>query len=261
MRCQNNVQFGLLGAISAVVNGAERTPRAAKVRSVLALMVAQPGSVVTFGDIAEELWGENPPNTAASAVYVYISQLRKLLGPLPGSSAERHPMIESLRPGYRLNVPAECTDLAQFRSLAEAGRQALERQEPAEAARLMREALAVWRGPAMQGIESSGELMRLALGLNEQRASLCEELFDLELALGRHTAVLPKLVEMSRMHPLREHLASQLMLALYRSGQRAEALCTYRKVHATLREELGVDPCQELLEMHHSILAGTVPLP
>src|SRR5438093_2645956 len=186
-------------------------------------------------DVAErrsdELWGEKPPETAANALQVHVSQLRKALG---SDVVRRRP------PGYELAVEPEAVDLVRFeRSVADA-----RTAEPAAAARLLREALDLWRGDP--------EVDRARL--DELRLSALEARIDADLALGKHGELVAELEALVAEHPLREHLRAQLMLALYRDGRQADALEVYRATRAALVDELGIEPSPALQKLERAIL-------
>lgn len=256
----SDVLIGVLGPLVVSVDGVERTPQAAKVQQLLALLVLNIGSMVTTSDIIEELWHGEAPGSGVAALYVYVSQLRQHLN--PGVSV-RHPdqVIQTAKPGYRLS-PSTCrSDLQQFRRLTASSTTALNTGDADDAARLLREALALWRGPALVGTETAGLLHEQAVALDEQRLAVNERLLDIELSRGNHVEALPELSRLTRLFPLRERLAAQLMLALYRSGRQADALVVYQRTRVTLSDDLGVDPGPELREMQRAILAGDVRPP
>src|SRR5262249_2218286 len=156
------------------------------------------------------LWGESPPATAVTALHGYVSRLRRVLG--DGRLETRHP-------GYVLRVAPDELDLHRFHALLEQGRHV--------------EALALWRGPPLADLAFGDFAQRESARLEELRLSAVEARFEHDLAGGRHAALVGELAEAVRTYPLRERLAGQLMLALYRSGRQAEALDAYRDARAT----------------------------
>ena len=153
-------------------------------------------------------------------------------------------------PGYRLAVDADSVDATRFESLLEAARAA----EPAARAELLRDALALWRGPALADLDEEDFARLEAARLDELRVAAHEERVDAELEVGRHAALVGELETLVATHPLRERLRGQLMLTLYRCGRQAEALEVYRAARLALADELGLDPSPELQELERRVL-------
>ncbi len=215
-----------------------------KPRALFAALALEPGRVVSVDRIVEALWPGDPPDTAAHAVQVYVSQLRKALGPA----------IVTRAPGYVLELDPERVDAHRFARLAQEGRAALEDGDAASAEVALREALALWRGPALADFLYEPFAQNQIARLEELRTVVVEERIDADLALGRHVELVPELEALVQAEPLRERPRAQLMLALYRSGRQADALAAYRQARETLVEELGIDPGPELRELEAAIL-------
>ncbi len=196
--------------------------------------------MVSRDRLIDELWDGSPPETAATALQVHVSGLRKALG---------REAIATQAPGYKAVVLPGALDLDLFEALV-----AKARSEDAErSAQLLREALDLWRGPALADLDDSiGRTERAQL--EEQRDAAVEQRVDAELTLGRHAELLPELEALVREDPLRERRRAQLMLALYRSGRQAEALEIYRSGRKLLADELGLEPGEELRRMEKAIL-------
>jgi DNA-binding SARP family transcriptional activator len=198
--------------------------------------------VVPAERLIDVVWGERPPPTAATVVQVYVSRLRKLLG---------HELLVTSAPGYRLQVAPEQIDLRRAERLMAA---AHETQEPARRSALLRDALALWRGPALADFAYE-ELGRAeAERIEELRLTTLEDAFDAELERGWHTELVAELEALLEEHPLRERVRAQLMLALYRAGRQADALSVYRDGHRRLTEELGLEPGPTLRQLERQIL-------
>lgn len=198
-----------------------------KQRALLAVLLLSANRVVSRTELVEALWGGSPPPTADTAVHVYVSRLRKAL---PAGRLETRP------PGYLLRVEPEELDLDRFERLAQEGRP--------------HEALTLWRGPALAGVE----LPREAHRLEELRDAVLEERIQADLADGLHGELVSELEELVARDPLRERLRGQLMIALYRSGRQAEALEQYREIHRALGDELGIEPDPALRRLHTAML-------
>ncbi len=234
----------LLGPIEAERAGTPVTLGGPKPRTLLAVLALEPGRVVSVDRLVEALWPGEPPETAAHAVQVYVSQLRKALGPV----------IATRAPGYELEVAPERVDLHRFARLTQDGRAALEGGDPVSAEGALREALALWRGPALADFLYEPFAQTEIARLEDLRTVTLEERIEADLALGRHAELVSELEALVAAQPLRERPRAQLMLALYRSGRQADALAAYRTARETLVEELGIDPGPELRELEAAIL-------
>ena len=219
------------------------TPARPKQRALLALLLLRRGEVVPGAQLIEALWGEEPPGSAQTALHGHISNLRKLLG------ADR---IRTRPPGYMLQVSPGEVDVARFESLIADARGC---DEPGERSARLRDALSLWHGEPLAELRdqpfAAGEIARL----EELRLAALEDRIDADLALGRHTDLVPELEGLIAREPLRERLRAQHMLALYRSGRQADALAAYRAADRALRGELGIQPSAELRELERRILA------
>jgi DNA-binding SARP family transcriptional activator len=209
--------------------------------SLLAVLLLHANEVVATERLIDELWGASPPATVAKSVQTYVSRLRKQLG--DGRLVTRIP-------GYLLRVDPSELDLARFeRLVAEAGG-----ADPVTAARLLSEALALWRGAPLADLAYEPFARAEIARLEESRLAAQEQRLDAELAAGRHAALVGELEGLVREHPLRERLRGQLMLCLYRAGRQAEALEAFGAARAVLVEELGIEPGRRLRELHEAIL-------
>ncbi len=227
--------FGILGPVEARhADGSPVTLGGPKVRTLLALLLADAGNVVSTDRLIDGLYGEAPPEGAANALQSQVSRLRRSLGGL----VELHPA------GYRIVADKSDVDAFRFEELARDGRQALNAGNPGQAEKLLRAALELWRGPAE--VDSAR--------LDELRLAAMEDHAEAQLALGG--ANVPRLKELVAEYPLRERLRGQLMRALAASGRQAEALTAFEDARRTLADELGADPSPELAEAHLAILKG-----
>ena len=232
----------LLGPLEVRRDGRIVKLGGAKPRKLLAALVLHLGEAVSVDRLIDGLWGESPPESASHAVEVYVSQLRKALGPV----------LVTRPPGYVLELDAEQVDLHRFARRVAEGR-ALSEQEPESAAAILRDALALWRGPALAEFAYE-PFAQVEIGrLEEVRSEALELRIDCDLALGRSDLV-AELQALVATEPLRERLRAQLMLALYRQGRQADALSEYRVARSTLMEELGVEPNPDLRALEAAIL-------
>ena len=231
------MEFRLLGPLEVAENGRSLPLGRGKQRALLGLLLLRANEVVAQETLVDELWGESPPSTALTALHGYVSRLRRLLG------SER---VQTRPPGYVLLVEPNELDLHRFEGLVEGKR--------------YREALELWRGPAL-GDLAFEPFAQLEIGrLEELRLAALESRIEEDLAQGRHAELVGELESLVEQHPLRERLAAQLMLALYRSGRQAEALEVYRETRRRLVEQLGIEPAPALQELNRAILVQDTKL-
>jgi YVTN family beta-propeller protein len=239
------MEFRILGSLEVVEAGRTVPLGGVRQRAVLAILLLHRGDAVSVDRIVDELWGGRLPDTATKTVQVYVSRLRKALG---------EGVIATRGGGYALELGADQVDAGRFERMAREGRAALERGDARVAAQALREALAVWRGPALADFAYESFAQNEIARLEELRLVALEDRIEADLALGRHAALVPELEALGAEHPARERLRGQLMLALYRSGRQSEALENYREARRTLVEELGLEPGPELQRLHRAIL-------
>ena len=237
----------ILGPLEIDVAGARIEIRGGKQRELLAILLIQAGDVVSADRIIDALWGESPPPSALKTVQALVSRLRSTLSTASGA-------LETHGHGYRLNLQPDQLDAAAFRMGLDAGRRALARGDASEAAELLRDTLALWRGPALAEFRYEEFAQAEIARLEELRLAAHEERIEADLVLGRHDELIVELEALVTAQPLRERLRGQLMLALYRSGRQAEALQAYQEGRRTLAEELGLEPSENLQRLERQIL-------
>ena len=233
------MEFRILGPLEVVADGQEVPLGGAKQRALLALLLLHPNRVVSRDRLIDELWSTDPPETARTALQVHVSHLRKAIG---------RDRIVTQAPGYLVRVEPDELDLERFERLLGS----VDRGDSAVAAEALREALALWRGPPLGGLDDSFAQAERAR-LEEQRLLALEQRIDAELGLGLHARLVPELDGLVRENPLRERLRAQLMLTLYRCGRQADALEVYRSGRRLL-DELGLEPDDELQRLERAIL-------
>ena len=230
-----------------------------KPRALLALLLLQPGHVVSMQRLIDALWGDTPPATAANALWVHVATLRKALEPdrvkNPSSS-----LLRTQASGYVLQVDPEQLDSVRFEQWLGQGRHALERGDPAGAVKLLRASLELWRGPALADVGEYEFAQAERVRLEELRLLAIEARIAADLKLGRHEEVVGELEALVAQHPLRERLRGQLMVALYRAGRQADALELYRNTRQLLDEQLGIEPGEELQRLEQAILLQSTEL-
>ncbi|MBP2585347.1 DNA-binding SARP family transcriptional activator [Streptomyces sp. PvR006] len=277
------MRIRILGPLHAETDGVPVVPSAAKTRQVLALLALHPGRPVPVAVLKEELWGPLPPCSAHSTLQTYILRLRRALaaalggpygsegtagaggaaeptGTAAGKAGANGParardLLATGHDGYLLRIADEDVDAFAFQRAAQAGHTAFADGDSARAARLLREALALWKGPALVDVRAGAALRIHAARLEESRLLATERRLDAELRLGLHGELLAELVELTRLHPANERLHAQAMVAFYRAGRQSEALQLYRGLRRRLVEELGLEPAPQLQRLHQAMLS------
>ena len=239
------MEFKILGPIEVRNGDVALALGGGKQRAVLAHLLVRANSVVPIDTLIDELWGDDPPETARNTLQTYVYRLRKVLG---------DDRIQARAGGYALSASAEEVDASRFEADLKEAKASLS-SDPASSVRILADALDLWRGPALadlsQELSLKGEIARL----DELRLAATEHYIAAELALGRHSTVVSELEALTVRYPHRERLWAHLMLALYRAGRPAEALDVYQRAREVLGSELGTEPSPELQSLHRQILA------
>jgi predicted ATPase/DNA-binding SARP family transcriptional activator len=239
------VEFRILGPLELVEDGRRVELSGGRQRTLLALLLLHANEVVSVDRLIDGLWGARPPATAAKVLQNAVSQLRRSLG---------DNLIVTRAPGYLLQVEPDAIDAGRFESLLEDGRSRLAAGHAAEASRILREGLALWRGRPLDGFAYEPFAEAEAARLEELRLRAVEERVDADLALGRHADLVGELERLVAEQPLRERSRAQLMLALYQSGRQTEALQAYQDGRRLLAEEVGLEPGHALQQLEKQIL-------
>ncbi|WP_433127571.1 BTAD domain-containing putative transcriptional regulator [Micromonospora sp. CA-240977] len=244
------MRFRVLGPTQVLLaDGREIAVGGPRLRALLALLLLDAGRVVSAERLIDGLYGEHPPRGAANALQSLVSRLRQAL-PAEHTPVEFHPA------GYRLAVDPADVDAYRFERLAEAGRRALAGGDWPRAADVLREALELWRGPALADVIDVAGVPAQAARLDELRLAATEDRIEAELALGGHAELVPELRQLVVAHPLRERSRGHLMRALSAQGRPAEALAEFEDARRSLAEQLGVDPSPALAAIHLAVLRG-----
>src|SRR5215470_4933262 len=240
------VQIGLLGPFEVRTDdGVFADVPGTRLRGLLIALALEPGHVVPKATLVDWIWGERPPSDAANALQRLASRLRKAL---PTG------LIEGQPGGYRLTVAPDAVDALRFERLLAQARH----EEGPGRVRLLREALALWRGAAMQDValEDSEAFDAAVTRLEGLRLTAMEDRFEAEVSLGQGVGVIAELTDAVTAHPLRERLVAALIRALVAAGRDSEALFTYERTREALADALGVDPSPELSALHVALLRG-----
>ncbi|MFJ9250120.1 BTAD domain-containing putative transcriptional regulator [Streptomyces sp. NPDC101776] len=252
------MEFRILGSAQIYVGRADLpiVPTGAKQRALLGALVAKAGQAVPADRLVDELWGEHPPANAANALQAHVARLRRLLPrPAPGAGRPHHEWLVTRPTGYvlRLEHTDTDTDARRFARLAAEGR-ALAATDPARCADVLRGALALWRGAALEGSGRGAICTAEAALLEESRLAAKETLYDACLRAGRGGEITGELEELTLAHPLRERFYELLMTALHGCGRQAEALVAYERARHRLVHDLGIEPGPALRGRRQAIL-------
>jgi DNA-binding SARP family transcriptional activator len=239
------MEYRILGPLEAWNQGRELSLGGPKPRALLALLLLHANELVPADRLIDELWGEDSPEDAAAALRVNVSRLRKSLP---------QDVLTTRSPGYELNVEPDALDLHRFERLVEDGRSLLGRGLAADASERLREALSLWRGPALADFAYESFAQSAIARLEEIRVAAVELRIDADLALGRNDELVGELEALVAEHPFRERLRRYLMTALYRSGRQAHALEAYQDARRALVDGLGIAPSTALHELERAIL-------
>ena len=245
------MEVRLLGPVEIVEGDRVIRVTAAKQRALLALLALQAGRVVPLETLVDRLW-ERPPASAAHAVGVYVSELRRQLG--------TRDLLRSRRPGYLIDLPVEAVDALSFERQYRTALASLHEGDLPRAVSELRKALALWGGPALADARE-GALQMEAERLDEARLTAYEACLDAELQLGRIDTVLVEAERLFAEHPLRPQLVGTVMLARLGAGREADALAAYQEHRRRLDTELGLAPQASLRKLESAILKGDVSAP
>lgn len=254
------VRFTLLGPLEVRKNGIDHAPTAPKVLQLLAMLVINPGQVVHIDSIIQELWASDPPRSVRKTMHIYVHHLRRSLdqnGIYPDTDADS--ILVTKAPGYLLQIGRNQVDVTEFRNLRDRGRELLQRHEFTAAAQSLRASLDMWAGPPMANVRCGPVLSGYAVDLLEQRRTAHQLKIEAEINGGMDRELIGELRALVEANPLDEGLTGQLIRVLGRSGRRSDAMACYRALRARLRGELGVEPCDELQQLHIELLANDQP--
>jgi DNA-binding SARP family transcriptional activator/class 3 adenylate cyclase len=246
------MDFHILGPLEVLDEGEGVALGGHKQRALLGVLLLHANEMLSTDRLIDELWGERPPATAAKAVQVHVSRLRKTLAGAGGEN-QGGPLL-TREHGYELQLDPNRVDAHRFERLVDEGRSALAAGKAERAAAGLEEALSLWRGAPLADLAYEPFAQREIARLADLRVATLEQLIEAKLALGRHAEVVAQLEALIAEHPYREGLRAQLMTALYRCERQADALQAYQATRRTLVEELGIEPGERLRDLEAAIL-------
>ncbi|WP_084579915.1 BTAD domain-containing putative transcriptional regulator [Kutzneria sp. 744] len=250
------MQIRVLGQFE-VTRGEERiTPSQPKLRQLFALLALNTNTVVRVEQLIEEVWGSEPPTKAMGTLQTYMSHLRRLLAADDSTVSVLH----TRHVGYALTLPEQDVDAGRFGRLVARGRSELDSGHIESAAETLRAALAVWRGSALSDVDAGPVLGHHIRSLEETKVGVIDQRMEVELMLGHHHEVINDLSTLVRDYPAHEGLHVKLMMALHLLGRRSEALHVFQRIRSTLVDDLGLEPGQQLQQVHRGLLVGNPQL-
>jgi len=223
-------------------------------RRLLILLAINANEAVPVETLVDAMWGDHPPAAPPHALHTATTIARKRLIRCWGRN-QSPARIEHLGWAYRLSIMADEFDASCFSALVDRSRRLLKDGDEEIASHVVREALALWRGPALSGLGEEPAFQAEANRLESLRFAALELRIDTDLALGRHAELIGELEALVVVHPFDEGLQGRLMLALYRAGRQVEALRVYRTFSHRLEEGLGIEPTPALQNLEQALLA------
>ena len=240
------VDLGVLGPFEVGIGGEPVDVGGPRLRTLLAVLAAEAGRVVSVGALGRALWGDQPPEQVDRTVRTYLSRLRKPFDP---------PLILTRPPGYVLHVAPQAIDAVRFEQLAAEGRRALAAGDASTARTHLAAALDLWRGTAYGEFDGVEVLAAEGMRLDRVRHNTVQDRIDADLAAGEDTGLIAELEVLTAAFPGHERLWAQLMTALYRAGRQADALEAFRRARHGLVDTSGLEPSPILTEVHRRVLA------
>ena len=238
-----DIDLGLLGPTSLVISGRTVPVPAGRQQVALAALALDAGRTVSSSALVDHLWGEEPPGQVRQALHTTMARVRKLVGA---------DLVVARGGGYALELPNAAVDVHRFRDHVANSRDAA----PDKEEQLLTDALGLWRGEPLEGVDSESLCAEHVYPLTEEWFAATERLLELRVSAGAAGEVVGELRGLIARHPLRESLWALLMSALVSAGRQADALAAYQEVRVALRDQLGVDPGPELVATHVAVLEG-----
>ncbi|EMD26152.1 AfsR/SARP family transcriptional regulator [Amycolatopsis azurea] len=250
------LQFRLLGPLEIVLpDGRILEPSSEKMCKILGILLLR-NEVSSVDVLTRELWDDNPPRSALTTLQTYVYHTRRMFDQACETGEEK-PSLVTRPPGYELKVPAEQVDTKVFERSVAKGRELLGEGDAEEAGSILRQGLALWRGPALANVDAGDVLRGHISHLEELRIRALELRIEADRARGQRRDLIPELRSLVVSYPLNEWFHSQLINELHHGGRRAEALQAYQDLRRILNDELGLEPMAEIRRLHRDLLAST----
>jgi DNA-binding SARP family transcriptional activator len=246
------MKFGVLGPLLLIDDDTCCVPTAPKGQQLLALLMVNANQSVPVDTCVDELWQTDPPRSAVSTLQTYVLQIRTLFR----AADEEQELLATHNRSYQLRVPHAGFDRTVFDATVRRARAATVRGDDRSAYDLFGTALGLWRGPALSGVPDGPVIAVHRIELDEIRFCVREERIETALRLGMHRELLAELHALADAYPLYENVQAQLMVALYRSGRRTEAVEIFHRLRKALSDKLGLDPVPRMLRLYEGILRG-----
>ncbi|CAL9392179.1 AfsR/SARP family transcriptional regulator [Streptomyces sp. Tu 3180] len=248
---------GVLGPLLLSDAETSLVPSAPKPRQLLAFLMLNAPQMVRVGDCITELWGSAPPRSAMSTLQTYVLHIRQALR---GPRVDHSRLLVTRNQGYQLTLETTDYDRFRFTELTERGRAATAAGDHRAASELFTLALAQWRGPALSDVRTGPLSSPHLAELTETRQGVLEQRIEADLALGRHRELVDELSDLTARHPTHENVHAQLMVALYRSGERKRAGDVFHALRQALGDSLGIEPAPRTQRLYQAVLAGSSAL-
>ncbi|HEX3778776.1 MAG TPA: AfsR/SARP family transcriptional regulator [Pseudonocardiaceae bacterium] len=250
--------INVLGVLRVEQGNQDVTPSAPRKRQLFALLTLSPNIAISTDRLIEEIWPEGVPGTALPTIQTYVYEIRRALQRSADPTGSTPLSIETQGDGYALRMDPNDLDCTRFEALLTEGRKQQAKSSPAVVATMMTDAIACWQGEAYSGVRRTRALEARARYLGEQRRQAFELKVDSYLATGQHRQVIGELKELSFSEPAHEWVEGRLMVALAGCGRRTEALEVYQAHRSYVRDKLGLEPSQHMVDLQHRILSGTL---
>ncbi|MDF5752437.1 AfsR/SARP family transcriptional regulator [Spongiactinospora sp. TRM90649] len=253
------IQFGVLGSLELRTTAGARTLKGPKARQVMSLLLLRANEVVDVDTLAEELWDLNRSRSGVGAIRTHVYNLRSALA-ADKVTRKAADMLVTESTGYMLRLEPGQLDATEFASRVEEGRDLFNTGRIGESARVLREALGMWRGRALANVSPGPVLSRHLTYLDELRNRAVELRLEADMLLGNHRELVAELRSLIAVSPLNEWYHIQLIDVLHRSGRRGEALMAFHNLRRLLDRELGLEPSADARRIQHEILTeGSTP--
>jgi|SRR5215207_1537645 len=243
--------MGVLGPLVLTDGRVDLVPSAPKPRQLLAFLMLNANTMVRASECIEELWGPAPPKSAMSTLQTYVVQIRRVLRT---ANLDPDQVLVTHSPGYQLTASTDGFDRPRFEDLVRRGRRVTAAGDDEAASSLFAQALALWRGRALEDVDVGALGSAHVIELEESRTVVLEQRIEADLRLGRHSEVLPELDRLAALHPTHENVQAQLMIALYRCGRREQALAVFDTLQSTLGDTLGIGPAPRMQLLRRAVL-------